>query len=407
MRVLYLSPFQAYGGATRSLVEVMSALDPADVEMHAVTAAGVREKGWFPSNVAITEVRGLAQWDNTRFSRYRGLRWLLLLREISNLPSTYRVIRRLASEPAFDLIHCNEITLLPSAVLVKRALKVPLVVHVRSLQAAERAPRRTRFITRLMREHADAVIAIDQAVARTLDPDLSVDLIYNSMAVPDDIHAVAEHDKPLVFGIIGSLSASKAVVETVEACIELKRRGVPFRLLIAGENVRKISGIRGRLLEAAGFAHDVEQTVADMIADHDLHDQVQMLGFVSDSDSLYAKLDVLCFPSRLDAPGRPVFEAALHSVPAIVAMRNPTEDVIENHVTGVLIDHPDPVEIADAMEMMHRQRARTREMGQAARVKAEQRFDSTIAGAQLKALYERVIARAGHTSQRRQARSRA
>lgn len=391
MKVLYLSPFGAFGGATRSIVEIMRAMEAGRVQKHAVVAQGVAAKGWFPTDVTLTEVAGLVQWDNTRFSHYRRLRWLIVLRELANLPATLRMLRKLREEGSFDIIHCNEITLLPTAILAKRAWKIPLVIHARSLQAEQLTPRRTKWFTQALARHADAIVAIDQSVARTLDPKLDVDVVYNCMAVPQDVNMVAQHDRPLIFGIIGSLAESKGVLEMVQACILLKQRGIAFRLLVAGENVRDLRGIKGRLLEKMNLSRDIAKEIRAMVAAHDLGDSVEMLGFVSDVGAVYDRLDVLCFPSRLNAPGRPVFEAALQGIPAIVAMKDPVEDVIVDGVTGLRITEPDPVLIADAMQKLHSDRAATATMGQTARARAVTRFDSAISAARLIEIYERVV----------------
>lgn len=393
MKTLYLSPFGAFGGATRSIVEIMRAMDPGRVEKHAVVAQGVAAKGWFPEDVTLTEVSGLVQWDNTRFSHYRRLRWLITLRELANLPATLRVLRKLHADGSFDIIHCNEITLLPTAILAKRALNIPLVIHARSLQAEQLTPRRTKWFTQALARHADAIVAIDQSVARTLDPKLDVDVVYNCMAVPQNVNTVAQHAAPLTFGIIGSLAESKGVLEMVQACILLKQRGIPFRLLVAGENVRDLRGIKGRLLEKMNLSRDIAKEIRAMVAAHDLADSVEMLGFVSDVGVVYDRLDVLCFPSRLNAPGRPVFEAALQGIPAIVAMKDPVDDVIMEDVTGLRITEPEPEQIADAMQKLHSDRAATAAMGQTARARAVTRFDSAISAARLIEIYERVVQR--------------
>lgn len=393
MKVLYLSPFIAFGGATRSLVEVMRAMPSDIVDKHAIVAKGVVEKAWYPKDTTLTEVSGLMQWDNTWFSHYRGHRWLVLLRELASWRTSRKVLLQVQEAGPFDIIHCNEITLLPTAIMAKKILGASLVVHVRSLQAGPLTPRRTKWITKALARHADAIITIDEAVQRTLDPDLQTDIIYNSMPIPDERATISDDRKPLTFGIIGSLSTSKAVLETVEACIELKRRQVPFRLLIAGENVRKLKGVKGFILKSFNLARDIELEVQEMVNTHHMEDNVQMLGFVSDIGSVYDQLDVLCFPSHLDAPGRPVFEAALMGVPSIVAMRNPTKDVIENGVTGFVIDHPDPILIATAMEAFHDNRSRMKKMGRAARMAAISRFDSSCAAAKIIKVYNRALHR--------------
>lgn len=391
MKVLYLSPFGAFGGATRSIVEVMRVMNPGRVGKHAVVARSVAAKGWFPADVTLTEVAGLVQWDNTRFSYYRRLRWLIVMRELANLPETIRVLRTLCEKGPFDVIHCNEITLLPTAILAKYTLKIPLVIHARSLQAEQLTPWRTKWFTWALGRYADAIVAIDQSVARTLDPKLDVDVVYNCMAVPQKVNIVALHDRPLTFGIIGSLAESKGVLEMVQACILLKQRGIAFRLLIAGENVRDLRGLKGTLLKKMNMSRDIASEIRTLIAAHDLDESVEMLGFVSNVGTVYDRLDVLCFPSRLNAPGRPVFEAALKGIPAIVAMREPVEDVIVEGVTGLRITKSDPVQIADAMQKLDRDRPATANMGQAARTRAVTRFDSVISAGRLIEIYERVV----------------
>lgn len=396
MRVLYLSPFFEFGGATRSLIEVMRAMDPDQVDMTAVVAPGVPQKDWFPDYVQMHETSGLMQWDNTRFSGYRGLRWLILLREFANYWSTRRTVQQmLALHQAnpFDIIHCNEITMLPSAIMFKKALNLPLVMHVRSVQAGDLAPRRTKFINRAMERHVDMAVAIDQAVYRTLDISTPKEIIHNSVTVPDEYQSVALHDDPLTFGIIGSLMSGKGVMELMSACRKLDQRGVPFRLLVAGKNVRDLKGAKGWFLKRFKFASDMEADMIAFIEEYGLQSNIEMLGFIKDVDKVFAQLDVLSFASNYDAPGRPVFEAALHGVPSIVAQRVPTVDVFEDNVTGLRIDRPDPDLIADAMQKMHDDRAHTHQMGQTARQRAVAQFDSRVTAEKLTDLYRRVLGR--------------
>lgn len=400
-KILYLSPFFAYGGATKSLIELLTAFKSSQISAHVVVGKGISKRGWFSENIELTEAAGLVQWDNTRFGYYRRLRWLILLRELVNVWATRRVSRQLLAlhrQEKFDLIHCNEITLLPSAIMIKQALGIPLVVHVRSLQAEALAPLRTAFINKAIRRYVDSVVAIDHSVARTLDPDLHVEVIYNSMAIPESTARTANHDRPLTFGIIGSLAISKGVMELLQACVLLKQRGVPFRLLVVGENVRSLNNIRGRLMQQANLSHDIEADALNFINNAGLEREVEMLGFVKDVERIYSQLDVLCFTSLLDAPGRPVFEAALHGVPSIVAQRFPTSDVIEHNETGLVIDRPHPELIAEAMEKMHLYRSHTHKMGSEARARALNRFDSQISAKKMIALYNRVLSQANDLS---------
>ena len=355
-------------------------LAPAGVAAVALTAAGME----------VLPVRGLAQWDDTRFGHYRGLRWLILLRELAYWPGTMMALRAVARKGPFDLIHCNEITALLPGLLAKRILRVPLVVHVRSLQRTVDRGQVSNWLMRLLAGGADAVVAIDEAVRRTLPAAIAVDVIHNGMKVPP-LSPPRSVQGPFCVGIVGVLHRSKGVYELVEAIRLLRDRGVATRLLVVGENVRTLRGWRGWLLRKLDFARDVRGEIEEYVARHGMEWIVEFTGFVSDIRTIYGRIDAICFPSHLDAPGRPVFEAALFGVPTIVAMKDPTRDVVIPGETGLCIDAPTPEAIANAIEALATDRDRARAMGEVARRLALARFDSSVSAAKMLELYRRII----------------
>ena len=89
-----------------------------------------------------------------------------------------------------------------------------------------------------------------------------------------------------------------------------------------------------------------------LIHRHGLERQVRLLGFVKDVHAIYPTLDILCFPSYLNAAGRPVFEAAFFCVPSVVAIDDPLPDAVVHGETGLAIPRPDPELIADALQSL-------------------------------------------------------
>lgn len=388
LRVLYIHPFAVYGGATKSLAEMFRALPGGEVAGTVVVPPGVATDSLAAVGLQTIAVRGLPQWDDTRFGHYRGARWLILLRELSLLPEVARALRRVRDAGPFDLIHCNEITAILVGVIFKKALGLPLVVHVRSLQRGRQGGQISARLMSLVRRSADAVIAIDEAVRRTLPADLNVDVIHNGLKAPADVPREA-HDLFTV-AIIGVLHRSKGVFELVEAARLLRDRGLGIRVLIVGENIRPITGLKGWVLKTLDFARDVQAELVASIARLGLEDVVELTGFVTDIGRVYRRVDAVCFPSHLDAPGRPVFEAALYGLPTIVAMKDPTSDVIIDGVTGLCIPEPTPVAIANAIETLARDAAQTQEMGRSARAHALETFESQRTAAKTLAVYRRV-----------------
>ena len=393
MRILYLHPFGAYGGATKSLSEMIAALPAGSVDGIAIAPPGVASQSLRTVGLKAINAAGIAQWDDTRFGHYRGTRWLILLRELAYWPSTFLALRRAARHGPYDLIHCNEITALLAGLLAKRMLHAPLLVHVRSLQRGSGGGSISAWLQRLVRTRVDAVVAIDEAVRRTLPADLPVHVIHNGMKVPAELPPrLFDPGAPFCVGIIGVLHRSKGVYELVEAARLLRDRSVEVRVLVVGENVHRLAGLRGWLLRKLEFARDVRGELEAYVAQHGLQDRVEFTGFVPDIRPIYSRLDAVCFPSHLDAPGRPVFEAALFGLPTIVAMRNPTRDVIVPDETGLCIDEPTPSAIADAIQALAQGRARARRMGDQARQMALGRFDSRVCAAKMLALYREICA---------------
>lgn len=117
-----------------------------------------------------------------------------------------------------------------------------------------------------------------------------------------------------------------------------------------------------------------------------------MLGFSARIADAYEMMDVLCFPSHFDAPGRPIFEAAFAGVPSIVALRTPKTDTLVHEVTGLAVPPRDAETLADAIERMAQNLEQTRTMGEAARTMAQQNFDPRRNAAALLDVYNSVLA---------------
>lgn len=390
--ILYIHHVGAFSGASKSLVEFAKVYVAQGFCPTVICPRGPVVNFFAQNGFRIIPTVGVSQVDNTLYGHYRGLRWLILLRELLYFPFSLQALWRSRRLGRYRLVHINDATLLPLGILAKMWLGVPLVVHVRSLQAEAANGRMSRVVNGLLAKYADAVIAIDETVRRTLPADLSVDVVHNGLAVND--RPAAKDNGLFRVGIVGVLHKYKGVYEFAEAArILLKERGIEAEFLVVGENVRSLNGLKGWLLRKLEFAHDVRGDLDSYISRHDLRSHVKLTGFVADVQSVYRTLDVLCFPSYLDAAGRPVFEAAFFEVPSIVAIRNPPPDTIVHRETGLCIDGPDPSALADAIEYLYRNPDDRRRMGKNARRLAENNFDVSKNAGEIMGIYERVLAK--------------
>jgi glycosyltransferase involved in cell wall biosynthesis len=393
VRVLYLHPAGAYGGASKSIIELFGVMRLSQIDGTVLTPVGSAARAFADAGMTVAPVRGLSQFDNTRYGHYRRLRWLILLRELIFLPGSLLAIWCMRKQQ-FDVLHVNEVTLLPLAIMAKWWLRLPMVVHVRSLQCPPPGGLRTRIVNRWLARHADAVVAIDHTVAGTLDPSLSVEIVHNGLSV--DAGQLSSSTSPrktgqvVRVGFMGVLIALKGIYEIIEAMHILKNRGVAIECIVAGENARDLRGIRAWVLCKLGFSRNVRGELEQMIKDYGLESHVRMLGFVKDVRTIYPALDILCFPSHLNAAGRPVFEAALYSIPSVVAIKDPLPDAVLHEHTGLAIPRPDPELIADALQRLAEDETFRLTLGKQARSWAIDNFSIENSAAVLLGVYQRL-----------------
>ncbi len=402
LRVLYLHMIGPFGGASRSLFEAIRAFPPDAVQARFVTQRG-SVTGFFSRVGEVIEARGMSQFDNTRYSHYRGTRWLVLLRELAYLPFTVMALRRARRRwGEVDLIHLNEFTGLVPLWIARRMFSAPAVVHVRSVAHDDARSWRTRWVHRMLRNEARAVIAIDENVRASLPADLRVDVIHNAFSPKQATGADDAFDRRLQalrpesfkVGFVGNLLLVKGIHELVEAARITRDRGLDVEFIVVGDDVQPSRGLKARLVRSLGLAQNVRAEVEAALERHALRDRVHLVGFTAEIARAYRHMDVLCFPSHYDAPGRPIFEAAFFGVPSIVAVREPRADTLVHGETGLAIAPRAADQLADAIERMVTDRNATRRMGEAARQMAEHNFSVERNAGRLLDVYRRVAGQA-------------
>ena len=400
--MLYIHHAGAFGGASRSLLELINGFPEDAVLPHLVTQRGSVRQVMTNAGVRVIDTVGISQLDHTRFSYYRGRRWLLLGRELLYLPFTLSaLIHARVRWRSIDLVHVNELTALPAIFLARLVFARPVVVHVRSVQRPDDRGMRSRFIRWALRSCVAAVIAIDRTVARSLPDAADAKIIHNSFT--PDIRAGDNH-RPrfgdtgsgiarLRVGMVGNLLEFKGVHEFVEAARICHERRLNVQFALVGNTTPARRGRVGSLLARLGLLHDAGPEIRRYIAEHGLDRHIEIKDFTADISAVYRALDVLCFPSHLDAIGRPVYEAAFWKIPSIVAIRDAESDTMVHGETGLCIAQGDATALADAIEYFHDRPGEMRRMGEAASRLAHENFDSRNNAARVLEVYQRALAR--------------
>jgi glycosyltransferase involved in cell wall biosynthesis len=399
-KILYIDGDGPFGGASRSLFEAVSAIPTGSVKPYFLATSGTALEFYRQVALDLIETRGMSKFDNTRFGHYRGVRWLILLRELFHFPFTIVALLKARKRwKHFDLIHVNEIVYIIPALLAKLLFRAPLVVHVRSLARNDKTSMRTRWINAALAHGADAVVTIDETVRDSLPRELPVDVIHNSftaMRTPKpDLHFISRLTQlrpgSLKVGFVGNLHESKGLFDIFEAAklINQVRRDVDF--VIVGGVTLNDKGLKAWMLEHAGLAQNVQAELAARVESEGLSDCFHLMGATLDIKYVYDHFDILLFPSHFDAPGRPVFEAAFSSVPSIVAIKNPRSDTLVHGETGLAIEAKNPPKLAEAILYFAENRSEAQRMGNNAKKLAEFNFEPATNAHKLMAVYSRAI----------------
>ena len=156
---------------------------------------------------------------------------------------------------------------------------------------------------------------------------------------------IPEERKVLLF--VGQISRKKNIHSVLQAAAILKKQGLDFVLLLAGDGPD-----RGNLEKLAG--------------DLDIRDRTGFLGFIragEDLHSLYALSDLFVFPSIYDNAPMVVREAATNETPSVLIRGSCSAEGIEDGMNGFLCENS-PEDIARTIQEAL---PKAREAGRAAR----------------------------------------
>jgi glycosyltransferase involved in cell wall biosynthesis len=400
LKVLYIHSSGIYGGASKSLAELINAFPRDKIYSIVLTPDGSAAKIFSRVADEVFCTRGISQFDNTKTGYYRGFRWLILLRELYYFPFTVAAIRKIRKiHPDIDIIHYNEIThFVTTAKLIKGLFRdVPVLLHIRSLQRLKPNSARTRWITGLVEKYSDRIICIDGNVFATLQNIEGVEIIHNGFKINENI--LNEDNVPFSFTkkkftalFLGNLLYKKGIMEFLEAAKLSRINDLEITFLIVGITNRN-AGFRSLLFELLAIFSiktDMTKKVHQYIRHNNLNETICIYPFTNDLPAMFSQIDVLCFPSHLDSPGRPIFEAAFFKKPSIIACESPSPDTFINENTGISISKPDPLLLFEAIKRLYDNPDEVKEMGENAYKLALENFDVDKNSRQVLEIYKQI-----------------
>ena len=208
-----------------------------------------------------------------------------------------------------------------------------------------------RELLRQLTPEIDQLIAVSKSIERKIADEhrtgAPVRLIYNGVDLQRYDHQGpcdtirAEHGMEAgsrVVGVIARLEPEKGHQTLIEAWPHVLREVPDAYLLIVGE------GSRRDYLEQWAAAHRVAHRVV-------------FTGRRDDIPAVTAGLDVAVLPSWREAQGLSILEAMAMSRPVVASDVGGIPEMIEDGVTGLLVEHDNPVALAGAITKLLKDRA--------------------------------------------------
>ena len=392
MRVLYISHVGNLAGAARSLLELIVSFPKNKIQPHIISPEGAFADEIRAKRIPIINTIGISQFDNTQYSFYRKLRWIIVMREIFLFFCTLKIlIKAKKLWGNFDVIHINEITMLPAIILAKLIFKKSkLLVHVRSKQR-QKNNIRLKLITYLLRKNVDALISIDKNVSNSLHKSLSNTIIHNGLNLKSRKIKYKKNNKNFSVNMVGMLHKSKGCFDFVNAARICVEKGYEISFVFHGSENYRPNTILNKTLRFLGFKQDVSLEIKELIHELDLSKYFHFNNFTTDFNKIYSNQNILCFTSVLDSPGRPVFEAAYFKVPSILAISEPMDDTFIDGETGLTYLSSDYKDLANKIMYLYDNPMIRSDMGEKALALADKNFDQIVNAKEVLKKYQQMI----------------
>jgi len=220
----------------------------------------------------------------------------------------------------------------------RRRPYVVSTVHSSRVRSAE-----DRELIRQLTPSMDQLIAVSKSIERKLADEhrtgAPIRLIYNGVDLQRYENQEACCTLPeeygmepgsQIVGVVARLEPEKGHQTLIEAWPEVLRRVPDAYLLIVGE------GSRRDFLEQLAAAHKVAHRVI-------------FTGRRDDIPAVTAALDVAVLPSWREAQGLSILEAMALSRPVVASDVGGIPEMVEDGVTGLLVEHDNPTALANAI----------------------------------------------------------
>jgi len=346
--ILYLSTFGTFwGGGQISLFHLVKNLDKLAFRPY----VGLPEEGVFAEKLREQNV-DVSILELPKVADFRIHKSLNALNNIMKLTRKYNI----------DLIHTDGPRNTFYAGLAAKIRKLPVVWHIR----ASSPDKYDRLLVHLC---SKLILVANSLSSRFNWMSRSGKLvtIYNGIDLSEfrkgkESSRIREEygipNQSLLIGSIGRLEYLKGQKYLIEACGMLKDKLMDFRLLLAGE-----------VVDSAYFME-----CKDMARSLGIEDCVIFPGYLSNVSEILNEIDIFVLASLAEAFPRSLIEAMGAGKPVVITDVGGCPEAVEDGISGFTVKAKNSTALADRIIRLARKPEMRKEIGEAARTRAEAMF---------------------------------
>lgn len=306
-----------FSGAARSLGENIIRLKKK-VEFIIICPRGTSSKFFKSLNVKVIEIKFVPRFNHFEIGFYKGLRWLILLRElVAFVYFTLFLIKLKKNYSIIERIHLNELELIIVAPLIKFFFNSIISSHLRSPLETNKGKKRYNFLKYLCKIYLKNIISIDNDCYKTSPLKNITKVIYNGINLKN-INIKNNKRKILTFGFIGNFIKRKGIYETLAIFKKINKKH-KVNLICVGK-IKKTNYLLNFFKYEVNFETYIKNNHIDK------EKNIKILPMTFNLKNFYSNIDVVLFPSHMNAVGRPVIEASCIKKPAIIALKKHNND---------------------------------------------------------------------------------
>lgn len=284
INVLIIDLGRDYGGAEK-VIENLLFYDYKDINMHLVAL------------------------KNTKFSSIlekRKVKSLFIENDKKKILKSLFKVKKYIEDNKIDIIHAHGVTSEIFGVLLSKITNCKLVTTIHSradFDTTNKIKGNTYcFIQKRLLSYNEKYIVVSESLKEFFLNDKGIkaekiDVIKNG------IKALEKKDNlkssTFTLSTIGRLTPVKAHKKLLEALKDLKKEGVPFKCIIAGEG-------------------ELEEELKLFVAENNIGEEVKFFGFAEDIRDIFDKSDCLVIHSDMEGLPITLLEAMSYKVPLIV-----------------------------------------------------------------------------------------